>query len=143
MTATGTPSWHAKGRYFETCSCDFLCPCPSSNLAAKPTKGECTFAFVFHIEDGKFGGTTLDGLSVAAIGQTPGEMIEGNWSVGVVTDERASADQQQALVGIISGQAGGPMAALSGLISNFLGVEAKPIRFAGKGMQWSVSIPGV
>ena len=143
MTATSAPSWRVKGRYFETCSCDYLCPCSTSNLAAKPTKGECTFAFVFNVEDGQFGETKLDGLKAAVIGRAPGEMINGSWSVGVITDERATPEQQQALVGIISGQAGGPMAGLSRLITNFLGVESKPIQFQGEGMQWSVSIPGV
>jgi len=112
-------------------------------LAAKPTEGDCTFAFAFHVDEGQHGSTKLDGLNVAAVGRAPGEMINGNWSVGLVTDERASKEQQEALVAIFSGQAGGPMAALSGLITNFLGVEAKPIEFKGEGMKWSVSIPGV
>ena len=35
------------------------------------------------------------------------------------------------------------MAALSGLISNFVGVETKPILFEKNGMTCSISIPGV
>jgi hypothetical protein len=70
-------------------------------------------------------------------------MIEGNWTVGVIVDERASAPQRDALTAIASGQGGGPMAALGPLVGRFAGVEAKPIRREGKGMQRSVSIPGV
>jgi hypothetical protein len=134
-------AWQIRGEYFETCSCDYLCPCPTSNLTARPTQGWCTFAFVQHIEQGQYDGVTLDGLNFAIIGRTPEEMAKGNWTVGVITDERASPEQQQAIVAIASGQAGGPMAPLSGLISNFAGVEARPIRFDKDGLQRSASIP--
>ena len=32
-------AWAINGEYFETCNCDFLCPCITSNLAATPTEG--------------------------------------------------------------------------------------------------------
>src|SRR5438067_13720346 len=114
--ATTAQAWQIKGQYFETCSCDFLCPCPTSGLAARPTQGSCTFAMLFRIAQGRFGDTPLDGLSFALIGYTPEEMAKGNWSVGLVVDERAQAQQQQALATIASGQAGGPLANLAPLI---------------------------
>ncbi len=140
MAAT---TWQLSGQYFETCSCDYLCPCIYTNMAGTPSKGSCTFALAFHVEQGTYGGTRLDGLNFAVIGYTPGAMGEGNWSVGLIVDDRASAEQQQALAAIASGQAGGPMARLSGLIGTFLGMEARPIQFQGSGMSWSVAIPGV
>src|SRR6266542_7130844 len=136
-------AWHVSGDYFETCTCDYVCPCLPANLAAKPTRGDCIFAFAFHIDQGRQDNVALDSLNFAVIGKTPGVMAEGNWSVGVVVDERASSAQEQAIVGIASGQAGGPMAALGPLIGQFLGVERKPIRFEKDGMRRSVSIPGV
>ena len=66
-------------------------------------------------------------------------MGKGNWSVGVVVDERATADQRDAIVGIASGAAGGPMAALSGLVGTMLGVESSPIEFTRDGVSWSVT----
>ena len=66
-------------------------------------------------------------------------MGKGNWSVGLVADERASADQRDAITAIASGAAGGPMAALSGLIGKFLGVQSAPIAFNRSGATWSVS----
>ena len=65
-------------------------------------------------------------------------MGKGNWSVGLVADERASVEQREAITAIASGAAGGPMAALSGLIGEFVGVEAAPIRFERTGVKWSV-----
>ena len=70
-------------------------------------------------------------------------MIQGNWNVGVVVDERASAEQREALTAIASGQGGGLMAALGPLIGRFEGTEAKPIAIERSGMRRSVSIPGV
>jgi hypothetical protein len=139
--AQGT--WQISGDYFETCSCDFLCPCLPSNLAAKPSKGHCDFAFAFHIDEGRQGAVKLDGLNFAVVGHTPGAMVEGNWSVGVIVDERATPEQAQAITAIASGQVGGPMAPLGGLITSFLGVERKPIHYEKDGMRRSVSIPGV
>jgi len=134
-------SWRISGDYFETCSCDFLCPCMPSNLAARPTQGHCNFAFVFHVDQGHYGDIALDGLNFAVVGHAPGVMAQGNWSVGVIADARASADQQQAITAIVSGQAGGPMAAVAPLLGKFLGVESKPIRYSKDGLKRSVSIP--
>ncbi len=138
-----SPAWQISGDYFETCSCDYLCPCIPTNMAGKPTKGHCNAALVFHIEDGSYGGTALNGLNFAVLLYTPGVMGSGDWSVGVITDEAANPEQQQALLAIASGQAGGPMAPLGPLIGKFLGTEARPIRYQQQGMGRSVSIPGV
>jgi hypothetical protein len=137
-----TTSWQLSGDYFETCSCDFLCPCLPANLAAAPTKGDCHFAMVFHIDQGRYEQLTLDDLNFAVVGYTPTVMSQGNWSVGLILDERATADQQQALSTIASGQAGGPMAPLGALIGTFLGTVVKPIRYQTAALQRSVTIPG-
>jgi len=98
---------------------------------------------VFNVQRGQYGSTQLDGLSFAVLLHTPGPMIQGNWTVGLVVDERASKEQRDALTTIASGQGGGPMAALAPLIANFGGVEAKAIRIESSGMRRSVSIEGM
>lgn len=134
-----TSSWQVAGQYYETCSCDFVCPCVLTQLTARPSKGSCTFAMGFRIDRGSFGALSLDGLGFIVVGFTPEEMAKGNWSAGVIVDERASAAQRDAIVAIASGAAGGPMAALSGMITNFVGVESAPIRFEQDGVTWSVN----
>jgi len=134
-------SWHVAGQYYETCSCHFVCPCVLSQLAGRPTEGSCTFAMGFKIDRGSFSGLALDGLGFIIVGFTPEEMSKGNWSAGVIVDERASPPQREAIATIASGAAGGPMAALSGMITNFVGIEAAPIRFERDGMSWSVDAP--
>lgn len=136
MTA---PSWKASGQYYETCSCDFVCPCILQQMAVEPTKGSCTFAMAFQIDHGTFGSASLDGLGFIVLGLTPEAMGKGNWSVGVVIDDRATTEQRDAITAIASGSAGGPMAGLSGLIGKFLGVESAPIKFDRAGANWSVT----
>jgi hypothetical protein len=134
-----TPAWKVTGQYYETCSCDYVCPCILTQMKAKPSKGSCTFAMGFKIEQGQFGDVPLAGLGFVVIGFTPEEMGKGNWSAGVIVDETASAAQRDAIVSIASGSAGGPMAVLAGMITNFLGVDAAPIRFDRDGVRWSVN----
>jgi hypothetical protein len=134
-------SWQMAGDYFETCSCDYVCPCILTNMAGSPTKGWCNFAMVFRIDQGNSDGVKLDNLAFAVIGHAPEIMGKGNWSVGLIVDDRASAAQKQAITTIASGQAGGPPAILAGVVGKLLGVESRPIQFSKQGMRCSVSIP--
>jgi hypothetical protein len=138
-----TPAWQVSGQYYETCSCDFVCPCVPGQMAVKPSKASCTFAMAFQVERGRYGTVSLDGLGFIVLGLTPEAMGKGNWSVGLVADDRASVEQRDAITAIASGAAGGPMAALSGLIGTFLGVQSAPIRFDRSGATWSVSSPSL
>jgi hypothetical protein len=97
----------------------------------------------FLIDRGNYGDVPLDQLGFLVLGFTPEAMIKGNWSVGVIVDERASAAQRDAIASIASGSAGGPMSVLSGLVAKMLGVTSAPIRFERRGNQWSVSSPGL
>jgi len=133
-----TPGWNVSGQYYETCSCDFVCPCVPGQMTVRPSKGSCTFAMAFKIDRGSYGNVSLDSLGFIILGFTPEAMGKGNWSVGLIADERASVDQREAITAIASGSAGGPMSALSGLIGKFLGVETAPIRFDRNGANWSV-----
>jgi hypothetical protein len=133
-----SPAWNVSGQYYETCNCDFVCPCIPGQLAVRPTKGNCQFAMAFQIEHGSYGAVSLDGLGFIILGLTPEEMGKGKWSVGLVADARATAEQRDAITAIASGAAGGPIAALSGLIGKFLGVESAAISFDRRGAQWSV-----
>lgn len=137
-------TWQVNGQYFETCSCDYLCPCPETNLTGKHTRGYCKFAMVFQIERGRYEKTDLDGLKFAVVANAPGpSMADGNISVGLIVDERATPEQKEAITQIGSGQGGGPMAALGPLVTQFLGVESKSIDFQTDGMSRSASIPGM
>jgi hypothetical protein len=134
-----TPAWNISGQYVETCSCDFVCPCILGQMAVRPSKGSCTFAMAMQVERGSFGDVPLNGLTFIVLGMTPEEMGKGNWSVGLVIDERATAAQRDAITAIASGAAGGPMAPLTGLIGKFLGAEQAPIRIEQDGKRFTVT----
>ena len=63
------PTWTASGQYYETCSCDFVCPCVPGQMAVEPTKGSCTVAMAFQIERGRYGEMSLDGLGFIVLGR--------------------------------------------------------------------------
>jgi len=131
-------TWHVSGKYMETCNCDYLCPCVPSAMA-KTTHGYCMFAAGFQIERGNYDGTPLDGHSFVVVCHTPGNMIEGNFKVGLIVDDGADEKQKEALTAIATGRAGGPMANLAPLFGEFLGVETAPIKLQGSGNSWSLT----
>ena len=137
-----TPKWQVSGQYYETCSCDFVCPCVPWGWPSSRPRDPARSRWRFRLIAGPTGPCPLDGLGFIVLGFTPEEMGNGNWSVGLIADERASAEQRDAITAIVSGAAGGPMAALSGLIGKFLGVQSAPIRFDRSGPKWSVKASG-
>lgn len=132
-------AWNVSGSYFETCSCDVVCPCTAS-MSLGATRERCKVTLVFNIEEGEIEGTDVGGLVVAAVADTPKVMSEGNWRLGVVIDETASEDQAEKLGGVFSGALGGPMAALGPLVGESLGVERLPIEVSEEGLKHSVRI---
>src|ERR687887_436864 len=132
-------SWTLAGSYFETCSCDVVCPCTAS-LALGATKDRCNATLIFHIRNGDVDGTDVSGLTVAAIADTPKVMTEGNWRLGMFVDERATDEQMEKLTGVFGGQKGGPMEAIVPLVGEMLGVERAPIEVVDDGLRHSVKI---
>ncbi|HKK13771.1 MAG TPA: DUF1326 domain-containing protein [Gammaproteobacteria bacterium] len=131
--------WRIEGQYMETCNCNFICPCIGSNLADRPTEGDCKAALVLRIDSGEKDGVKLDGLSVVLLLYSPGAMADGNMKVGLIVDDTADDAQTDAITQIASGAAGGPMAALAPLVSEISGIEKRPIRFEMEGLKRSVS----
>jgi hypothetical protein len=133
-------SWKVRGTYFETCNCAAACPCV---FLSAPTDGECTVLLAWHIDQGNFGGVALNGLNAALLAHSPGHMLQTKWKVALYLDERASAEQQKALGGIFSGQAGGHLAALGPMIGEVLGVKPAAIQYSASGKQRSVTIANI
>lgn len=132
-------SWQLQGSYFESCSCDVICPCTAS-LSFGATNDYCRVVLVFHVADGEVDGVDVGDLTVAAVADTPKVMSEGNWKLGVYIDAAASDEQAEKLGAVFSGALGGPMAALGSLISENLGAQRAPIEFRDDGLRHSVKI---
>ena len=127
--------WRVEGQYMETCNCTYLCPCIGSNLTARPTEGDCKAAIAMRIDKGEKDGVKLDGLSFIVLMHSPKAMAEGNMTVGLIIDERATDKQAEAISAIATGAAGGPMAALGPLVGRVAGVEKRPISFGMDGLK--------
>jgi hypothetical protein len=132
-------SWSLKGSYFETCSCDLMCPCNMS-MDHGATYDYCRVTLVFNIQEGEIEGTDVSGLKVAAIADTPKVMSDGDWRLGVFLDAAASDEQAEKLGAVFGGQLGGPMEALGPLVSENLGVERAAIEVREDGLRHSVKI---
>jgi hypothetical protein len=135
-------SWKLEGSYFETCSCDLVCPCTAS-LALGATHDRCKVTLVFNVKDGDVEGTDVSGLTVAAIADTPKVMSDGNWRLGVFIDAAASDEQAEKLGAVFSGAVGGPMEALGPLVGENLGVQRASIEVDETGLRHSVRIGDV
>lgn len=132
-------SWKLEGSYFESCSCDVICPCTAS-LALAATHDYCRVVLVFAVQRGEVEGEDVSGLTVAAVADTPKVMIDGNWRLGVFIDEKASQEQAEKLGAVFSGALGGPMEVLGTLISENLGVQRAPIEVRQDGLRHAVRI---
>ena len=135
-------SWKLEGSYFETCSCDVVCPCTAS-LALGADYDRCRVTLVFNVKDGDIDGTDVSGLTVAAVADTPKVMTDGNWRLGVFIDAAASDEQAEKLGAVFSGAVGGPMEALGPLIGENLGVERAEIEVRESGLNHSIRIGDV
>jgi hypothetical protein len=97
-------AWKMDGPYLKSCNCDPGCPCDFNQY---PTHGHCEGIAVMKVDSGHFGDVDLSGLCWGAAYHWPGALHEGNGDIQPFVDERASDDQRNAILQIMSGQHGG------------------------------------
>ena len=93
--------WEIEGVEFVNCSCDCGCPCQFNSL---PTHGNCRAHTFVHVDRGRYGDVSLDGLDWGIMAMWPGPIHLGNGTFRVVVDERADARQRAALEAIGQGR---------------------------------------
>lgn len=101
--------WEIQGSELINCNCAFGCPCQFNAL---PTKGHCEATGAIAIDMGHYGDVRLDGLKLAVVMQWPGPIHEGKGKCQPIVDARASAEQREALLKIMSGQDTEPFATM-------------------------------
>ena len=99
-------TWSIEGPWFKNCNCDPGCPCDFNQA---PTHGQCEGIVAMRIDRGHFGDVSLDGLSFAGAAYWPGRIDEGDGHIVPIVDESASEDQRDAILTIMSGNAGGTL----------------------------------
>jgi hypothetical protein len=92
------------------CNCDYGCPC---NFNGLPTHGKCEGGWTWHVEEGRVGDQSLDGLTFTVVVNWPGPIHEGNGSAVILVDERADEGQRDAIATLVSGEVGGPWGVLA------------------------------
>jgi hypothetical protein len=97
-------AWHIEMDYIEACNCDFGCPC---NFNGYPTDGKCETMAGYHIRNGRYGDTSLDGMNMVMAASWPGAIHQGNGTVRLHLDRSSSEEQRNAVMMIFSGQAKG------------------------------------
>ena len=93
--------WEIHAIEVANCNCAYGCPCQFNAL---PTYGSCEAAVGIIINEGHYGGVSLNGMNVASTVKWPGPIHEGNGERQLIVDERASAEQRLGIEKILSGE---------------------------------------
>lgn len=126
-----TAAWRIAGPYFETCSCEAICPCRSvdGRPGSRATYRYCQFAIGWTVAEGHHRDLDVGGRQVVMVGYWDEDERGAPWRVGVYVDEGASVAQRDLLAGIVTGRQGGtPARQYAGAISEVLFVESAAIR---------------
>jgi hypothetical protein len=123
-------SFSVEGDYFEVCNCDVSCNCVWLGAA---TNDNCELLLAWHVTSGQKDGVDLSGLNAIMAVHTPKRMTDGRWRVALYLDDRASAEQSEALGAVFSGGAGGHLAGVGPLIGEVAGVQPASITFEKAG----------
>ena len=118
--------YQLKGRLLEVCTCNTLCPCW---VGDDPDGGTCDSSMAYHFDQGTIDGVDVSGLTIALAVHIPGNVLKGNWRALVFIDEKASKAQEDAILKVYTGAAGGPIADLVKLVGEVVAVRRAPIKF--------------
>lgn len=130
-----------EGSLLEVCPCNVLCPCW---VGEDPDgDGTCDAIVAYHIDRGVVDDTDVSGLNFAFLNHFEGNILNGNWKVLFAVDDKATQQQQDALVSAWTGKLGGPLADLAGLMGEIVGVERAPFAFEVSEGKGSVKIGAI
>jgi hypothetical protein len=130
-------SYQIEGRLLEVCTCNILCPCW---VGEDPDAGTCDSAMAWRIDQGTIEGIDVAGRTLALSVHIPGNVLAGNWKAVVYVDDESTAEQQDALLKVFTGQLGGAIADLAGLIGEVIAVERAPITFTVREGQGTLTV---
>lgn len=108
-------AYRLEGDLLEVCDCKVLCPCW---IGEDPDGGTCNSALAYRITAGAIDGLDVGGIVMASVVRIPGNVFKGGWHRQLYIDTAASAAQAAALVAVMTGRQGGPMAELAALIGD-------------------------
>jgi hypothetical protein len=133
-------NFRVKAESVEACNCQHGCNCQFGGF---PNEGKCEFIIGYEVMDGTFGDVSLNGVRAVIAAKYPGAIHQGQGHVVLFVDEKATDEQVDALVTILSGKMGGmPWEAIAGTIGRFEGPVRKPIEITVAAARSAVRVPG-
>ena len=133
-------AYHLEGRLLEVCDCRVLCPCW---IGEDPDNGTCDSVLAYHFDKGAIDGVDVAGRTIAMVSHIPGNVLNGNFRIALYLDKGTSDAQQEVLLNVYSGKAGGPVAELAKLVGEVVSVERTPITFDVKDGRGTLNIGDV
>ena len=130
-------AYHLEGRLLEVCNCRVLCPCW---IGEDPDFKTCDTIVAWHFDKGIVDGVDVAGCTLAMIAHVPGNILQGNWTAAVYLNDSVSTQQEQALLGVYTGQKGGPVAELAKLVGKVVSVQKVPITFQVTGGNGTIKV---
>lgn len=130
-------AYHLEGRLLEVCNCRVLCPCW---IGEDPDFGTCDTIVAWHFDKGTIDGVDVSDRTIAMIAHVPGNILEGNWRAAVYLDERVTPAQEEALLKVYTGKAGGPVAELAKLVGEVVSVDKVPVTFTVQGGRGTIQL---
>jgi hypothetical protein len=101
--------YHVRGSYLESCNCDAICPCRTTDgrRGGRSTYGTCLGTLSWRVDEGSADGVDLDGLAVVLALRYEDDEPGSPWAFVLYVDERGDEGQRDALVNIFLGRWGG------------------------------------
>ncbi|HET8909726.1 MAG TPA: DUF1326 domain-containing protein [Ktedonobacterales bacterium] len=124
MATPATKTFTLDGTLLEACSCMAPCPCW---IGDDPDGGSCDAFVAYHVDKGEIRGLDVSNLSLVLVSQIPGNVLAGNWRVVLYVDDKATEEQQSALLDVFGGKLGGTPADLAALVGEIVAVHPVPI----------------
>jgi len=138
MAEAEKTKWTIEADYFQACNCDYGCPC---EFEAPPTQGYCEGMGTWRIAKGRYGNVSLNGLGFGFVARWPEAIHKGNGVGALFFDEKASAEQRQALLKIAGGEAGGmPFEVIAKTFAKVMEPKYVSFHFSGSGKNQRVQI---
>jgi hypothetical protein len=119
-------AYQLEGSLLEVCDCNVLCPCW---IGEDADNGTCDGVVAYYIDRGTVEGVDVSGLTLCLMAHIPANIFQGNWKVAVFVDDKASTQQEEALLKAFTGKLGGPLADFAKLIGEVAAVQRAPISF--------------
>jgi hypothetical protein len=134
-------TYEIEGKLLEVCTCNVLCPCW---VGEDPDYKTCDTTIAWGIEKGSIEGVDVSGLTMAVSAHIPKNiLIPKSWKAVVFVDDKATAEQEGVLLQLFTGQLGGAVADLAGLIGEVVAVERVPSAFTVADGKGSISIGSI